>query len=541
MSPRFTLFREPPPRRIPRNRSLTTTFVPGSAGWTELPDTEAPVASIVSGQNLWPRRGRLEPRFRLTQLGDNAPTTGEPRGSTIYHDLAGTDYPVVMSAETVSYLETDTWTELLYVSGTSNLPPTGSTGDLWYGTTSYLTRRDLNVHIFTNGINPVYAWAGPSDGTGYSTLTGGPICKDVALFDDRPVYWNVRELSSTSRFVTRVQWPIAGNPEDNTGIGSGFEDLLHMRGIGTRIFSDEDELILASTQEIWRGRAVGLPFVFDFSPIKKTQGMPYANAAIQTPVGIFWLDSDYMVYRMVREQIEPVGEGIQRTLRDTALSLDKAFFSYSDELQQLTLWYTAADTDNPKRAFTLHIDESGGGLGVWSPHRYDHELTISGVATVPSSSAATWGGLVGTLDDQGQSYNEALASGAPDEMVLSSNGTAYYFSSEESLDDGQVVSGQVVTGSLWPQAPQRQKFTDQVRVEMRSDSAASLDIGVSGDLGQNYSTSEIAFSVQSASTQRIRHYTVPGTEHMLRFESDDTGWDVHRVTVRGRLLGDTID
>lgn len=528
------------PRTSRPRQSLNTTFAPGQRGWTELPDSEAPASSIVSGQNLWVRRGRVEPRFRLTQLGTNKPTTGEPRGSTIYYDLAGTDYPVVMSAGTVSYLDTDTWTELTYVSGTSNLPPTGGDGDLWFGTTSYLTRRDLNVHIFTNGKEPVFTWAGPSDGIGYSTLTDGPICKDVALFDDRPVYWNIRELSSTSRFVTRVQWPIAANHEDNTGLGSGFEDLLHMRGIGTRIFADEDEMILASTREIWRGRAVGLPFVFDFSPIKQTQGIPYPNAALQTRLGIFWLGDDYMVYRMQQEQIEPIGEGIQRTLRDTALSLDKAFFTFSDELQQLTLHYTSVAANNPKRAFTLHIDESGRG-GVWTPHRYDHELTIGGRAAVPSSSAATWGGLIGTLDDQGQSYNEALGSGSPDEMVLSSSGTAYYFSSAESLDDGQAVTGQVVTGSLWPDLPDRHKFTDQVRMEIRGDSASSLEVGVSADLGNSFTTREVAVSAASNSTQHIEHFTLSGRDHMLQFQSDTTGWDLQRVSVRGSVLGEILD
>ena len=528
-----------------RPRSETTLFVPGSKGWTELPEVLAPASSIVSGANIWYRRGRIEPRLRLAQLGTNRPVSNSstPISALLYDGLSGERFPIVTAAQEISYLDTDSWVSLEYVSGTSNLPPTGGEGDLWFGDVTYLQRRDLNTEVMTNGVDPIFVWGGSSDGTGFSTQTEAPICKDLVLFDDRVVSWNIRELSSSSRFITRVQWTIAGNPEDSTGIGSGFVDLLHMRGTGTRILSQADQMILASTQEIWRGRRIGGEFIFDFSVIRTNLGMPFPRPVFQTPFGIVWLNSDYMVYLLDGERITPLGEAIQRTLRDTAVSLDKAFFSYNDELQQLTLFYTKTVGSYPQDAFTIHLDE-----GVWTPHTYAHQLSAAFEANTPTS-ATTWDGLVGTLAAQNQTYNETLASGTPDEALLSlqqpdaatAGPTAYFYSNTTARDGSQVVNGQLYTGVLFPTDPQRMNFVDELRLDARTDSASSLSVSISGSGSEAFQDQqEFALSVRSTTTQQLLHLGVPGTDHTMRLQSEDTGWSVGRIFAKAQALGESL-
>jgi hypothetical protein len=501
-----------------------------------LPDVLADPSSIISGQNVYYRRGRAEPRSRLSQLGTDVPTVDVANGAFQYSDLDGTEYQLVTSKGTVSFLNTDnSWDSVVYVSGTSNEPPSGSQNDRFRGGTVYLPRRDLNLAVFTNTVDPIFAWGGPSDGTGFSTLTQSVICHDLAIFDDRVVAWNIRELSSNSRLLTRCQWSVAGGPEDWTGIGAGFQDLLHMRGAGTRIFAEEDEMILASTRELWRGRRTIHPLTFDFSPINTQLGMPYASAAIQTSLGIFWLADDYMVYRIVGERIEPVGEGIQRTLRDTAVTLEKAFFSYDDELQQLTLYYSTQAGTFPQRAFTLHIDEQR-----WTPHIYQHELTGSFVADT-TSSTITWGDLTGTLDSQISTWDELLGDSTPVMAILSSGGTVFQPSSTASLDETQVVTAQLVTGGLFTNPPDSVKFADEVRLSLRGTSASSLSVSVSGNLGGSYQNAqEFAMSVQSNTSQQVMRFGVSGTYHALKFESDDTGWQLGDVFARARMLGESV-
>ena len=371
------------PRRS-RSATTSTRFIPVE-GFTELPDIEAPPGSITSGQNIWIRRGRLEPRWRLQQAADNI-LNDTPTGAFDYDDVGGARFPVVTSQDTVAFLDNDSYVSLQYVSGTSNFPPTGGLNDQYYGTSVYLPRRDLNVGVFTNGVDPLFAWGGPSDNTGFSTLTQGPIAEDVTLFANRVVALNIRELSSSSRVVQRVQWSIAGDPENWLGIGSGFEDLVDMRGEGTRIFSTEDEMVLASTEEIWRGRLIRGDFVFQFSPLNKEVGAPFGKAVIQTRAGIFWLGADSNIYHLQGAQLRQVGNDIQRTVRDTIANEKAAFFGYNDELQQLTFYYSTTPTGQPDRAFTLHLKDRAK----WTPQRFGDPITHAFQLNIPSS-ATTWG------------------------------------------------------------------------------------------------------------------------------------------------------
>ena len=112
-----------PPRDAPDSRRHEEFFSPTS-GFTELPLTLAPPSSIVSGQNIWIRSGRMEPRWRLSIVADNI-LNDLPTGTFDYDDVGGASFPVVTSQDTVAFLDNDSYVSLQYVSGTSNLPPTG--------------------------------------------------------------------------------------------------------------------------------------------------------------------------------------------------------------------------------------------------------------------------------------------------------------------------------------------------------------------------------------------------------------------------------
>lgn len=536
MKPRMVPFGFPV--RQPRPRSETTRFVPGSTGWTELPALEAGAASIVSGHNLWARRGRLEPRSRLSTLGTGSGTSlGIPIGSFPYNDLDGTQYTVLCSQDTVAWFDGTSWSTLQYASNTSNHALSGSDSDRIFGTTVYLARTDENLAVFTNGADPLFCWAGPSDNTAYSTLTQSPIAADVCLFDNRLVAWNIQELSSSTRFVTRVQWCENGDPEDWTDtIAAGSEDLVDMSGVGTRIFAESDQMILATDQEIWRGRKVGLPYTFSFTPITREMGIPYAVAALQTPHGIFWLGEDAMVYRMTGEQATPIGEPIQRTLQDTMVSYNRAFFQYDHTRQQLTLYYAVAAAQYPTRAFTYHLDE-----GVWTPHTFSHQLTLP-IEAYAISTSTTWGDLSSTVAAQTLTWAEFLGlSENPLFGVATSSGSVYQLSSTASLDGSSAVYGQIVTGNCLPTDPTTVKFVDDVRLDWRADSASSLSLSVSGDGGGTYPyTTKLAASVQSATTQTVTRPRVSGTHPVLMLESAQTGWSVAAVYLKAKVLGETL-
>lgn len=542
-------------RRRPTSDQTHVGFKP--LGWSDQPDVDAPVGSMQSGQNMWLEQGRMRPRSRLSTIGDTniaTPIFAPVQGSFLHDDIDGVQYAMAVSSVTVSFLElTGSWVSLNYASGASDYPLT-SAGDLNYvnGDSVYLPRRDLNITVFTNAQEPLFAWGGPSDGTAYSTLTQAPIAADVVTFDNSPIAWNTFEFSQSKRFVTRVQWPQVQDPENWLGIGSGFEDLVDMRGAGTRIFKLGDEMILATTQEIARGRRVGGAFRFAFTPLTQEMGMPFPRATIQTKLGIFWLNDDYMVYLLQPGgKISPVGQFLLQDLRDTLVDFGRAFFSQDEARQQVTLHYTTALNEWPQRAFTLHAAEQQ-----WAPQRYAHNLT-SAVRLDITNSAITWGdddgsGWVGggsaTVASQTSTWLQLEGrDGSVDPLLFSSGGTAYTFSSVASRDgdgtanDASVVEAQYVSTGLFTGDPIHHKWVDRVRIDARADSASSLSVGVSGNLGGAYvEGAEQAFSVNSQTSQLYVPLTQGGEYFSLRLSSEETGWEVSRVFVRGRILGDSL-
>jgi hypothetical protein len=449
------------------------------------------------------------------------------------------------SSATVSFLELDaTWTPLNYASGASNYPPTGTEQDLITGDTVYLPRRDLNMTVFTNGVEPIFAWGGPSDSTAFSTLTQAPIAQDVVTFDNSPVAWNTLEFSQNQRFVTRVQWPQVQDPENWLGIGAGFEDLVDMRGAGTRIFKLGDEMLLATDQELYRGRRVGGAFRFAFTPLSQELGMPFPRAVIQTKVGIFWLNSDYMIYLLSPGgRIQPIGQAILQELRDTLVEFERATFSENEAQQQVTFHYSTTANSWPQRAFTYHVASQQ-----WTPQRFSHALTTAASMDVPAgssvwSNAAAWvGGAAATPNSQTSTWNQLTGQdGTPDPIMFSSNGTAYTWSSTASLDDTSAVQAQWISGGIFTGDPIHRKWVDRMRVDARADSASSLSVGISGNLGGAYvNGNERAFSVASNTSQLYVPETVGGEYFALKFESDETGWQIARAFIRGRILGDLV-
>lgn len=366
-----------PPRDAPQSQRYEVTLLPTS-GFTSAPSVTAADGSFTSGMNVWVRHGEMVPRPRLSAITSQtiAAAAGDENtyGFSSYAAVDGRIYPVIYSAESLYYYTPD------YYGGS----PTGSgwsgrstfsfnpanQGPV-FGASIYLPRRDINIFAFSSGtLNPIQCWSGPVDGMtsagSYSLLTGSPNAGDIVAFQNNLMVWNVCQSGTTA--PTRVQWTVAGDPEDWTGFGSGAEDLVAMRGAGTRVFAQEDQLLLASESEIWRGRATGPPFFFEFSPMIQTVGIPYKRAALQTPWGIFWLGNDMMVRNLVGNQLFEVGQPIQRELLSgldvTSTTLEFIFFTFNAELRTVTLYAFFFNVTGMRTQWTYHVDS-----GVWTPHR----------------------------------------------------------------------------------------------------------------------------------------------------------------------------
>src|SRR5256885_2634123 len=274
------------PLQIP-NRSLSAVLIqePTLGLDDNQPSVDAPLGSTPSAENFIMREGCLEPRPMLTLRTTNPQPLGSQPivGGWEFGDVSNNRYAVVSTASGMAWYSTGSWSALSYVSaGGVNSLPAGSGTSFWDAAQIYYGRVDQNIAVLASGsYQSLYCWQ--SNTTIYSTLTGAPQAKWVCGFDNYLLAFNLRDPGSgTSDYVQRVQWSDRGSASSWTGGLSGFEDLLAMRGQGTRILAQENRLILFSDAEVWQGITSDFPFVFRFQPLDRSVGCPYSMTACHT-------------------------------------------------------------------------------------------------------------------------------------------------------------------------------------------------------------------------------------------------------------------
>lgn len=552
----------------PAQSFQTETVWAPVAGWLpNSPDVTAEPASLISTQNVWVREGNLEARWKLSnasvfdltmvsvasnnsQFAVGAPSQDimgvfshwdvryqnpvllAGTGSNFYHGFAQPSTNQLV------------WNHISLISSNgSAIQPSGDATVPWQGATVYSVSRNTNLCVIVGGgtANPAFCyWLGDPAGnfgggynTTYSNLTGAPGGRDVVAFANRAVIWNTQYIGIVgSPIPQRVQWSVAGNPEDWTGLGSGSEDLVDIRGNGTRIFADTDQMILASDREIWRGRFVGDPYYFAFSPVTRTLGMPFPRAALQTQDGIFWLDQDYMIWRMAGETIQPIGEPLQAWLRDTMHTPDGAFFTFNPTLRQLRFFYATKQSVGtlisgkqfgyPSTSVTFDVSSN-----VWSNEQYTQYFQYGLLnkyqnIAKPATNPATQNGVT-----------------FPHEILFPSGGTACYFDQSATSDTGDAVTEDCFLGTLGAESLTWMKTCEELRLDIAARTASTVTLSLSTNLGKtSYWSSALNVSASSYASQVIAYPKVAGVYHNVRLQSTNGGWSIPRIYARFRRDGE---
>lgn len=512
----------------PQGGRYEVQFVPTSGHTLASPLVVGP-SSIVSGQNVWSENGELVSRWKLSRESIINPVvtnagldsgTSSIVGGMVYTGVGSPalrgPYYVLGAVSGTLWLgnrENATGNSLLSFSQLSYTSSTGTSRPLVgipqtnnvYGATVYSAATDQNILIISAGTTLNYCYAGNgATPPVYSHVTGGPGSVDVVTLANRAVAWGCATIAAPNHIQQRVQWSVAGDPFDWTGIGSGFEDLVDMQGAATRVFVRENELILATDREIWRGRYVGLPYVFQFSPIETRVGIPYGKAAIQTPEGIFWLGADFMVYVLAGDQPTPIGAAFQTLLQQdirsaTGGNIFGPFFTYNERLRHLRLWYTLGGVPNfPNRSLTLDL-----GQRTWWRERYDHKFSYG----------------VSTPVDQIRGYGDATSNTNwnQSEVLFTSSVTACYFAESATSDLGSVVTQVADLGAMFTDDPRYLKTLKEVRLEF-AGGVSAVTVSVSPTLGSGYS--EIKTSIVSRMLAGVGSATSVPVQSVLTFDTE---------------------
>lgn len=460
------------------------------------PSVDAPLGSTPQSSNFVMREGGLEPRPMLSARG----STPQPMGAVSIlggwelQSVANVRYPLVSGTTRWSaYGLSGTpngWSVLSYISSNGiNSPPTGAASDYWDFTQMYYPLRDETIAIGANGSYQTL-YCTQSNTTVFSTLTGAPQAKFVATYNNYVLAFNLKDAGND--LVQRVQWSDRGDPSTWTQGSAGFEDLLDMRGQGTRIMAQENQVILFSEDEIWRGVERDYPFQFAFQALDRSVGCPYSWTACNTPLGIIFLGKDYQVYLLPKGggQAQPIGKGLHRTIRNTIDQPQRAWSVYDHTLSQYQLYYAIrGGSGTPQRAVYLDIQS-----GSWAPQSFDPvggALSLTrGFEIYKSSSATTWGGLSAaglTWANLGQSWAE-LAGSSEERSVLAgtSSGTLATFDSTATNDMGVAAPCTWRSTGLLGDDPSHQKTVRKFRVDYAGDSSSSLSVRFSPNLGASF-------------------------------------------------------
>jgi hypothetical protein len=523
---RRSKFGFPPP---PAGESThTVRAVPLTAGvQLNQPWPLLPPGSATSMTNFLPLDGKLAPRSRLSSLN----TINVPGNSVIgLQELTQgiTNAPMLWYSGTTVHGVVTSNGSISRASFVSSfgLGVSGLASRLnWQYAPIYSATLDANMLMAvgrgTGGsadtILVLYQTGGSPTGQPlYSYLTSAPKAAAVTSFDNYAIAFNI------GTFGTRVQWCVRGDASNWTSEGSGFEDLLQMRGVGMAVRGTADgRVVLWSDNEIWYGASATYPMQFQFFPLDTTAGCPFPQTIAETDMGFIFLGSDLHL------RLLPKGGGLSQVIAPSlsALLMDGVFTEFTvetswavfDPRTRCYLLYVQRTNTSQYTGIALNVDT--GEWGFLDHPGLGTNLTPVCGATVSRSFARYVG-------------NEGL-------MFGTSTGTVCSTNSKLGTEFGSVVTSKWQSAPIAADLPGNYKQLTQVDCDHRSTRTATITLKVSQDGGNSFGYTAMPLSLLSApvSGRATTHLYAGGGFPAIELSSTDTGYELHRLDVTMQLGG----
>jgi hypothetical protein len=515
---RKTKFGFPPPTTAPS--STTVRLVPLTQGVRgDVPWTDSPPGSAISMTNFLPVHGALIPRSRLSSLNTIRASGVTIEGLALLSPNNAGSHEVWYSSATVHGLLTSNGSisRASFVSAFGLGTPQTNDAITWQYAQAYSASLDAAVLVAAGGVSTstlqvLYKTSGGVPQ--YSYITGAPIAACVGSHDNYVIAFRTRPGPTSQYYNTRVQWCARGEAMSGwTKEGSGFEDLLSMRGVGTAVKGMSDNrLILFTDLETWYGDTATYPQQFQFYPLEQI-GCPVPGTIAETEHGILFVGSDNNL------RILPNGGGASRIV---APSLHRVLRN-----------------DLRTQGFPGIGNQS---WAVWDRYSKLYYLffTFSTVlerrGVVVNPETGEWGYI-----DAGQSLTAGVAVGktipnnVPGEGLVfgNSTGTIYSYNSLIATDSGSTVTATWRSAPIASELPGNYKQLRRVDCDYRATSRATVTLKISQDGGGSYGHTAMPLSLLSAPvTGRASSDVYAGSAFpCIELSSTDTGYELHRLDV----------
>lgn len=481
--------------------------------------------------NYLPLDGVLVPRSRLSSLNTiNALGVDATFGLPI--PVSGLVHYIGQSNEESVWLSGSTLHGLLNSTGSISrasfvssfgLGAADLTPDLGYGwqyTQVFMAGINNNAIVAVpivshDTVLVLYGLAGsPLASPRYSYLTTAPATVAIGSFDNYLIAFNINNHAAV--LSTRAQWCQRGNPSNWTGEGSGFEDLLEMKGNGVAVKTMGDgRVILFSNREIWYGQSAPYPAQFTFTGLDTTVGCVAPNTIQACGDGLLFFADDATIRLLPRgggpSQI--VSKSLGNQLRTARMGLaDWAVFDPLTKIYHLT--YLVVSSPAAYRSLALNVE-----TGEYSFTAYNSPTPISGVATARSRAGVN-------LADENLYF-------------ANSTGTVYSTSSKLALENGSALTSTWRSPPIAPDIVGDYKQVKQIDMDYLATSRATLTVKFSQDGGNNFGYTAPQLSLTSAPFvgRATSQPYVGGAYPAIEITSSNTGYQLHRLDVTFNLEG----
>jgi hypothetical protein len=216
-------------------------------------------------------------------------------------------------------------------------------------------------------------------------------------------------------------------------------------------------------------------------------------------------------------------------MRDEITSPERSTGVYDERLNSFQVYYpVAGGTGRPTHSRDFNFTDK-----TWTPHTYAHDIDAVTNATL-SSSATTFGGLVGTYQQQTLTYGQlAGVSQARTVLAGTSSGTVGQFLSTATADLGTSVGAKYVA-HLGNAEPDRRLLLKELWIDYKADAPSTLTISVSKDFGQTVVQSySVALPPANPSAQTVVQVGLSAVYPSIVFEADQgTRFRLQRVLAR---------
>jgi hypothetical protein len=504
--------------------------IPGSVNtWRAVPLTQGvrldqpwpllPPGSTTSCTNFVPLDGKLVPRSRLSSI-NTIQLPGSNGGV-----LGLTELTYANQARPTIWWSTGTGHGIVMSNGSLSRASFISSFGLGIGTLQgdgigfqYSQTFDGNLNdnmvlaVGRTSYDTILALYLTSGVPQYSYLTSAPKARSIGAHDNYVVAFNTRSATTNN---TRVQWSVRGNASNWTSEGSGFDDLLAMRGVGTAVRGTSDgRLILWSTLETWYGVSATYPAQFTFYPLDQNIGCPAPATIQECDEGILFFGSDYAL------RLLPKGGGASRVVSQQmaedmrynfgGLSTAEGMFGVYDPLTKLYHLFAAT---NSRPAYVLNVV-----TGEWGRMFYTSNPPKAGLAM--STSNSTFGN--------------------PETLLFgNSSGTITSTNSKAGTEHGSVVTSTWQSPPLGSDLAGNHKQVTKVCLDYRSTSTATLTQKISQDGGNTYQSvgETVVLNRAPVSGRAEKDVYIGGAFPAIELTSTSTGFELHRLDVSMNIAG----